>query len=66
MEKTLKIKPPLMPNFYSYELPAGKREDGFKTESNTHPIADFNREEAEAFGEMMKQEFIKHWEGKQK
>lgn len=63
MEKILKIKPPILPNFYFYEQPPGKREDGFKPDVS-HPITDFNREEAEEFGELMKQAFIKHWEDK--
>lgn len=51
-----------MPNFFCYEMPVGKKEDGFKMKSL--PIEDFNEEEAIEFAEMMKNEFIKHWRSK--
>lgn len=63
MDKVLKIAPPLMPNFFHYEIPPGSREDGFKL---THfiPINELSESEANEFAEMMKQEFIKHWKSK--
>lgn len=61
MNKTLKILPPSMPNFYSYEQPPGIRQDGFNTTRN-YPISNLTKEEAIEFGEMMKQTFISHWE----
>lgn len=63
MEKTLKIKVPEMPNFFRYEMPAGKKQDGFKFDHSI-PITEFSEEEANEFAEMMKQEFLKHWKAK--
>lgn len=62
MEKILKIKPPMMPNFATYEIPVGKRQDGINLEKNKFPIEEFSKEEAIEYGELMKQLFIKHWE----
>lgn len=63
MEKILKIQPPVMPNFFQYEMPTGKRQDGFKL-AHSIPISELSEEEAIEFSEMMKQEFIKHWRNK--
>ncbi len=49
-----------MPNFFQYEMPAGKRQDGFQL-NHSIPISELSEEEANEFGEMMKEEFIKHW-----
>lgn len=63
MKKTLKIVPPKMPDFYSYELPPGKKQDG-PDFSNSHPIRNFSKVEAEEFGEYMKTTFMEHWKFK--
>lgn len=49
-----------MPNFFQYEMPPGKREDGFNFDHSI-PIAELDEQEANEFAEMMKQEFLKHW-----
>lgn len=55
MEKKFKILPPIMPNFVMIDL--------FGKESS-FPIEEFTKEEAKEYGELLKQEFIKHWEAK--
>jgi hypothetical protein len=60
MQKILKIRPPMMPNFFQYEMPAGKKQDGIKFD-HAIPIEELDEEEANEFAEMMKQEFLKHW-----
>lgn len=64
MEKKFKILPPIMPNYVRFEKGYGLRQDGFKSDEG-FPISNFTRQEAEEYGELMKQTFIKHWEGKQ-
>jgi len=61
MEKKFKVLPPLMPNYVRFEKPVGLKQDGFKSEEG-FPISDFTKEEAEEYGELMKQEFVKHWQ----
>lgn len=63
MDKILEILPPIMPNFFQYKVPPGKRQDGLKL-NHSIPISELNEEEAIEFAEMMKQEFLKHWENK--
>lgn len=63
MDKILKIAPPLMPNFFHYEMAPVKRQEGFKL-NHEIPISELSEEEAYEFAEMMKQEFIKHWRNK--
>jgi hypothetical protein len=60
MKIELKISPPKMPNFFSYDVAPGRREDGVNL-GNSIPIESLSEDEAIEFGEMMKQEFIKHW-----
>lgn len=64
MEKKLKILPPIMPNFARFEQKVGQRQDGFK-EPQGIDIKDFTQQEAEEYGELMKQTFIEHWKKKQ-
>lgn len=59
MEKKLKLLPPSMPNFISFEQPPGLRQDGMK--SFGIPITELNEQEAAEYGEFMKQSFIDHW-----
>ena len=65
MDRILKLRPPTMPNYAGYAIPPGRRQDGFDLSNNQFPIEEFSREEAEEYGELMKQEFIKHWEKRQ-
>lgn len=53
----------MMPNFFQYEMPPMKRQDGVQFGHNI-PIEEMDEHEAEEFGEMMKQEFIRHWKSK--
>lgn len=53
VRKSVELKPPMMPNFISTER------DGIK-----FPVADLTQTEAEDYGELMKQEFIRHWKKK--
>lgn len=65
MKKLFEVLPPSMPNFVRFKRDPGLRQDGFKVDEG-FPIKDFTRQEAEEYAELMKQTFIKHWEGKQK
>jgi hypothetical protein len=60
MEKTFKLLPPLMPNFINCELPPGSRQDGFNSGVGV-AVSSLTAEEAAEYGELMKQEFLKHW-----
>lgn len=64
MNKTIKLLPPMMPNFIFQEMPTVKREDGFDPDRGKIPITDLTEAEAEEFGELMKKTFIKHWRNK--
>lgn len=64
MNKLFEVLPPIMPNFARFKREAGLRQDGFKV-ADGFPIKDFTKEEAEEYGELMKQTFIKHWQEKQ-
>jgi hypothetical protein len=61
MKLEFKLLPPLMPNFISYEIPVGKRQDGFNLDANKIPITELTQSQAEEYGELMKQTFIEHW-----
>lgn len=65
MEIKRTILPPMMPNFAFYAAKPGLRQEGLKVEKNQIPIKDFTREQAEEYGELMKETFLKHWESKQ-
>lgn len=64
MTKEFRLLPPQMPNFIRYEAPVGKRQDGFDPDKNVIPITELTQSEAVAYGELMKQAFIEHWEKK--
>ena len=64
MKRPLKLRPPTMPNFVGYIVTVGKKQDGVNFENNKFPITEFSKEEAEEYGELMKQAFIEHWENK--
>jgi hypothetical protein len=57
MEKKIKILPPMMPNFVILDINSNER---------TMSITELTKEEAEEYAELMKQEFIKHWNNKTK
>lgn len=60
MEFNFKIKPPTgMPDFIYLDLPPGKRQDGLQ--ANKIPVGSLSKEQAEEYGEMMKQAFMAHW-----
>ena len=61
MEKTFKALPPTMPNFVRFEKPAGLKQDGFKVDEG-YDIANFTKQEAEDFAELMYRTFMEHWE----
>ena len=63
MEKKFEVLPPTMPNFVRFKKEAGLRQDGFKVDEG-FPISNFTKEEAEEYGELMKQTFIVHWQKK--
>jgi len=64
MQIKLDLLPPSnMPNFLTIKRADGAKQDGLQ-EGFKIPVTDLNKEQAEQYGEMMKQEFIKHWEKK--
>lgn len=63
MEKKFEVLPPMMPNFVRFKKEAGLRQDGFKVDEG-FPISNFTKEEAEEYGELMKQTFIVHWQNR--
>ena len=65
MQKKFEILPPSMPNFVHFKKEAGLKQDGIKIDDG-FSIGNFTREEAEEYGELMKQTFIEHWERKKK
>ena len=63
MEKKFEVLPPTMPNFVRFKKEAGLRQDGFKVDEG-FSITNFTKEEAEEYGELIKQTFIVHWQNK--
>ncbi len=53
-----------MPSFVQFKRKPGLRQDGINLDQG-FPIRDFTKEEAHEFAELIKQEFIKHWEKQQ-
>lgn len=53
-----------MPNFITYDMGPGKREDGYT--QSTFSITQLTEEEATEYGELMKTTFIEHWKAKTK
>lgn len=65
MQKNVTLLPPMMPNFISYTMGIeSERQEGFDPEKNKIDIKNLSKEEAEQYGELMKQTFIAHWESK--
>lgn len=66
MEKPVKLLPPHMPNFIRFNVPLSERaNDQFREAKDCIPVESLSKKEAEEYGELMKQEFIKHWNKKQ-
>jgi hypothetical protein len=63
MEKLFKIIPPKMPNFVRFEKEAQLKQDGFKVDEG-FDIANFTEEEALEFAELMKREFLEHYQNR--
>jgi hypothetical protein len=59
MDLKVKLLPPMMPNFISIETPARPKQEGFK-EGYGIRVCELTNEEAEQYGELMKQAFIQH------
>jgi hypothetical protein len=58
MEYKVKLQPPLMPDYISTETNPRKRGRGFQDSKIS--VCELTKEQAEEFGELMKQAFIKH------
>ncbi len=65
MKIKFEIQPPIMPNFVMFKQEEALKQDGFKV-GEGFAIADFTIEQAEEFADLMRSEFLKHWERKQK
>lgn len=65
MEKRFKLLPPIMPTVARFEKESQLRQDGFKVDEG-FLVKYFSREEAEEYAELMRTEFLKHWEKLQK
>jgi hypothetical protein len=61
MEIKLKILPPAMPNFIFCEDPKSPELTKGIYRGDGIPVGDLTKEQAEEYGELMKQTFIKHW-----
>ena len=59
MEIKVKLLPPLMPNFISMETPPRPRQEGLQERPKVR-VCELSDIEAEEYGELMKQTFIKH------
>lgn len=64
MERKIKLLPPTMPNYVFMEMPPVSKQDGIDFDRGKISITEFSKEEAEEYGELMKQTFIKHWQEK--
>jgi hypothetical protein len=59
MEYKVKLQAPLMPNFISIETPPRPKGEGLQ-ESYKIRVCELTNEEAEQYGELIKQAFIQH------
>jgi len=65
MEKKIKLLPPTMPNFITYDLGVLDMEkQGFQLDKMAIPVEQLSLEEAQEYAELMKTEFIHHWQRK--
>lgn len=62
MEKIFKVLPPTMPNFVRFES-TGLKQVGAKNDEG-YDIANFTKQEAEDFAELMYRTFMEHWESR--
>jgi hypothetical protein len=64
MEKKVKLSTPDMPDFIRYEIEGetSLRQDGFDpAKDNKISVGSLTVQEAEEYGELLKQTFITHW-----
>lgn len=66
MVKKFKLNMVSMPNFITYETPAGQKQDGIDFNKNTIPVSELTQEEAAEYAEWMRLSFLGHWERKVK
>jgi len=64
MKKQLEIQPPIMPDTFSYKNPTELPKGVSMQKYPNIPIELLKESEAIEFGEMMRDEFIKHWKMK--
>ena len=64
MNIKFELLPPTMPNFATIKQKFGLKQDGSKVD-NKISIADFTRQEAEEYAQLMYKTFLEHWEQKQ-
>lgn len=62
MTKKFELLPPMMPNFIYIKTEPKPRQEGFTP--HTIPVKDMDEQEAQEYGELMKQAFIQHWKDK--
>jgi hypothetical protein len=63
MEKRFEVLPPLMPNYIGIKKEAALKQDGFKADQG-FDIANFTKEEAEEYADLMRKTFIEHWKAR--
>jgi hypothetical protein len=63
MTISFELLPPQVPNEIGIKMPVGRRQDGLK--STTIAVKDLTAEAAEEYAELMKQTFLKVWQGQQ-
>lgn len=66
MKIEFELIPPTMPNYVRYKQPPQTKEQGFKADAPGIDIAHFNEDEAMQFAELMKDEFLRHWNERRK
>ena len=63
MEINFKVKPPTMPSYIRYETnKIVKKQDGINFEDEGVPVHMLTKEQAIEFAELMRKEFLAHWE----
>lgn len=60
MNKLFEVLPPSMPNFVRFKKEAGLKQGGFKVDEG-FDIANFTKQEAEEYAELMYRTFMEHW-----
>jgi hypothetical protein len=64
MKKEVELLPPIMPNFININTKSAFELLDFSKRKGM-AVVDLTKEEAEKYGELMKQTFIQHWSKKQ-